>query len=69
MLITKVPRELETFCLENIGILFSFERHLPHSDTYSRSREIAILEKVKKNLTSNISEIHGPIILPKELDR
>ena len=26
-------------------------------------------KKAKKILTSNISEIYGPIILPKELDR
>ena len=26
-------------------------------------------KKVKRILTSNISEIYGPIILPKEIDR
>ena len=33
------------------------------------SRNYDMKTKVKKNLTSNISEIYGLIILPKELDR
>ena len=43
--------------------------------TYPIQIHRAVLEKlrfekkVKKILTSNISEIDGPIILPKELDR
>ena len=43
--------------------------------TYPIQIHRAVLEKlrfenkVKKTLTSNISEIYGPIILPKELDR
>ena len=39
------------------------------ADSSSRSREITILKKVIQILTSNISEIYGPIILPSELDR
>ena len=33
------------------------------------SRNYDLKKKVKQILTSNISEIYGPIILPKELDR
>ena len=32
-------------------------------------KKLRFEKKVKKILTSNISEIYGPIILPKELDR
>ena len=31
-------------------------------------KKLRFEEKVKKMLTSNISEIYGPIILPKEFD-
>ena len=31
--------------------------------------ELRFEKKVKKTLTSNISEIYGPIILPNELNR
>ena len=43
--------------------------------TYPIQMHRAVLEKIRfekkdtKILTSNISEIYGPIILPKELDR
>ena len=33
------------------------------------SRKYDLKKKVQKILTSNISEIYGPIILPKDLDR
>ena len=33
------------------------------------SRNYDLKKKVKNILTSNISEIYGPIILPNELDR
>ena len=32
-------------------------------------KKLRFEKKVKKMLTSNISEIYGPIILPKELDQ
>ena len=39
------------------------------ADSSSRSREIRFEKHVKKFLTSNISEIYGPIILSEELER
>ena len=39
------------------------------ADSLSRSREIKNKKKVIQILTSNISEINGPIILPKKLDQ
>ena len=56
--------------LENIGILILF-RMLPIRFWYIEpfSRNYDLKKKVKKILSSNISEIYGSIVLPKELDR
>ena len=41
----------------------------PAADSSRRSRENPIKKKVTQILTSNISEIYGPILLPNELDQ
>ena len=59
-----------TFFLENIGILILFQM-LPirFRYIYLFSRNYDLKDRLQKILTSNISEIYGPIILPKKLDR
>ena len=58
------------FSLENIGILILFQM-LPIRFVIHRAvlEKLRFEKKVKYIVTSNISEIYGPIILRKKLDR
>ena len=65
---TVIARKL--FFLENIGNLILFWMlYIPFRYIEPFSRNYDLKKKVKKNLTSNISEIYGSILLPKELTR